>query len=454
MIVPDGIFFADPSLCEIEARTLGQQGADVGPLAYILSSDHICVGFGAQKGASAGEVDACSGILLTPFGVLPMSIDRTIEVPQTDPKAGYLAHQTEIDAAIHRVLDSGWYILGGEVKSFEKEFAAYVGVNHAIGVANGTNALELSLRACGIGPGDLVFTVSHTAVATVAAIELAGAIPVLVDIDPITYTMDTDCLEAALARPPDGRLKAIIPVHLYGHPADMPAILEIAKRHGLYVIEDCAQSHGATLDGRMTGAWGDIAAFSFYPTKNLGAMGDGGMVVTDNPALAERVRLLQQYGWRERYISDIPGDNSRLDELQAAILRVKLRHLDEENMRRQSLAETYNTILAGAGLALPALRSGATHVYHQYVVRLPHRDALRAYLQQTGRFWTLIHYPAPVHLQPAYQGRLPLVAPLPWTEQVAQQVLSLPMFPQLSDDQAHRVGECIVRFHCDRVAET
>ena len=381
-----------------------------------------------------------------------MSMDRPIEVPQTNPKAGYLAHQAEIDAAIQRVLESGWYILGREVESFEQEFAAYIGVRHAIGVANGTDALGLSLRACGVGPGDLVFTVSHTAVATVAAIELAGATPVLVDIDPVTYTMDPNCLEYALAHLPAGKPKAVIPVHLYGHPADMPSILELAKRHGLYVIEDCAQSHGATLDGRMTGAWGDIAAFSFYPTKNLGALGDGGMVVTDNHALAERVRLLQQYGWRERYISEIPGGNSRLDELQAAVLRVKLRGLDKENMRRQNLAQTYNTLLADAGMTLPAVRSGVAHVYHQYVVRLPQRDALRYYLRQAG-VGTLIHYPTPVHLQPAYQSRLPIVAPLPWTEQAARQVLSLPMFPQLSDDQVRRVGECIGSFCSDGVAE-
>lgn len=382
-----------------------------------------------------------------------MSMNRPIEVPQTDPKAGYLAHQAEIDAAIRRVLESGWYIMGREVESFEQEFAAYIGVHHAVGVANGTDALELSLRACGVGPDDLVFTASHTAVATVAAIELVGATPVLVDINPATYTMDPNCLEAALAHPPDGTPKAVIPVHLYGHPADMPSILELANRHRICVIEDCAQSHGATLDGRMTGTWGDIAAFSFYPTKNLGALGDGGMVVTDNPALAERVRLLQQYGWRERYISDVPGVNSRLDELQAAILRVKLRYLNEENMRRQSLAQTYKAILADAGLTLPEVRTGATHIYHQYVVRLPQRDALRTYLRQAG-IGTLIHYPVPVHLQPAYRDRLPRVAPLPWTEQVAQQVISLPMYPQLSDDQARRVGECIVRFHIYGVAET
>jgi dTDP-4-amino-4,6-dideoxygalactose transaminase len=319
-------------------------------------------------------------------------------------------------------------------------------------VGSGTNALELALRACGVGSGDLVFTVSHTAVATVAAIELVGATPVLVDIDPATYTLDPNCLEAALAHPPAGTPKAIIPVHLYGHPADMPAILALAHRHGLYVIEDCAQSHGATLAGRMTGAWGDIAAFSFYPTKNLGALGDGGMVMTDDPALADRVRLFQQYGWRERYISDTPGGNSRLDELQAAVLRVKLRYLNEENERRQNLAQTYNTQLAETALSLPEVRLGATHVYHQYVIRLSHREALRTSLRQEA-IGTLIHYPAPVHLQPAYHNRVPLVAPLPRTEEIVRQVLSLPMFPQLRDEQVQRVGERIVHFHRQRVTE-
>ena len=381
-----------------------------------------------------------------------MSIDRSIEVPQTDPKAGYLAHQFEIDSAIQRVLNSGWYIVGQEVESFEQEFAAYIGVHNAIGVANGTDALELALRACDVGTGDLVFTVSHTAVATIAAIELTGATPVLVDIDPVSYTMDPNCLAFALANPPAGKPKAIIPVHLYGLPADMPSIIELAKRYGLYVIEDCAQSHGATLDHRMTGAWGVIAAFSFYPTKNLGAFGDGGMVVTNNSALAERIRLLQQYGWRERYISDIPGGNSRLDELQAAVLRVKLRYLDKENMQRRILAQTYNTLLEDAGLTLPQVRLGVTPVYHQYVVRLPQRDTLRTLLKQAG-IGTLIHYPVPIHLQPAYRNRVPPIVPLPWTEQVARQVLSLPMFPQLSNDQVRHVSDCIIRFYSEGMAE-
>jgi dTDP-4-amino-4,6-dideoxygalactose transaminase len=381
-----------------------------------------------------------------------MNENRPVAVPQNDPKAGYLAHQAEIDTAVHRVLESGWYILGREVEAFEQAFSAYIGVRHSMGVGSGTDALELALRACGVGQGDLVFTVSHTAVATVAAIELIGATPVLVDIDPVTYTLDPNCLERAVTHPPAGTPKAVIPVHLYGQPADMPAILELARRHGLYVIEDCAQSHGATLGGRMTGTWGDIAAFSFYPTKNLGALGDGGMVVTDDPALAERVRLLQQYGWRERYISDIPGGNSRLDELQAAILLVKLRHLDSENECRRRLAQSYHALLADTGFSLPEVQAGAAHVFHQYAICLPQRNALKTYLRQAG-VGTVIHYPVPVHLQPAYQDRLPHVASLPWTERIARQVLSLPIYPQMSDDQAWRVGECIVRFHSDEVEE-
>jgi len=374
-----------------------------------------------------------------------MSMDRPIDVPQTNPKAGYRAHQTEIDAAIQRVLNSGWYILGREVESFEQEFAAYVGVHHAIGVGNGTDALELSLRACGVGPGDLVFTVSHTAVATVAAIELTGATPVLVDIDPVTYSMDPNCLEDVLACPPAGKPKAVIPVHLYGHPADMPSILELAKRHGLYVIEDCAQSHGATMDGRMTGAWGDIAAFSFYPTKNLGAFGDGGMVVTENSSLAERVRLSQQYGWRERYISEISGGNSRLDEIQAAVLRGKLKYLNEDNKKRVKQANLYSESLSKVGLDLPLARLDVEHVYHQYVVRTKKRDELAQFLKNSG-VATNIHYPVPVHQQPGYKSIVKVPQKLSVTECIVTQILSLPMYPQLSSQDCQFVSEEIIDF--------
>lgn len=380
----------------------------------------------------------------------------TLLVP-ADPRASYLTHRKELDQAIHRALESGWCILGQEVAAFEQEFAHYLGVRYAVGVGSGTDALYLALRACGIGPGDSVITVSHTAVATVAAIELAGASPVLVDIDPSTFTMDPDRLEDAIKDQGGGRrsavtgqLKAIIPVHLYGHPADMPFIMDLASRHNLHVIEDCAQSHGAAIQGSRTGAWGHLAAFSFYPTKNLGALGDGGAVVTSDPDLAEKVRLLREYGWRERYISELPGTNSRLDELQAAILRVKLQYLDEENRRRGELARMYDAILSASTLILPVPRGDVEHVYHQYVVRSKHRDDLRAFLKGNS-VGTLIHYPIPVHLQPAYKTRVAINGGgLHNTEEVCREVLSLPMHPHLTDEQARRVGGLIVRWRSQR----
>jgi dTDP-4-amino-4,6-dideoxygalactose transaminase len=342
-----------------------------------------------------------------------------------------------------RVLESGRYILGREVASFEKEFADYLGIPHAIGVASGTDALHLALRACGAGPGDSVITVSHTAVASAAAIDLCGATPVFVDIAPNSFTMDPDCLEDAIRGYKGNRLKAIVPVHLYGHPADMSAILEIADRHDLRVIEDCAQSHGSAFRNKKTGTLGHIAAFSFYPTKNLGALGDAGMVVTGDPDLAKKVRLLREYGWEERYVSKVPGLNSRLDEIQAAILRVKLPHLDEENISRRKIAETYHSVLAASGLILPSVDPEATHVYHQYVIRVENRDSLRTHLRGKG-IGTLVHYPVPVHLQPAYAGRLFEKPSLLRTEEAAKQVLSLPMYPELTTDLAREVAREIV----------
>jgi dTDP-4-amino-4,6-dideoxygalactose transaminase len=368
-----------------------------------------------------------------------MSRSPQVFVPQADPKAGYLAHRTEIDAAIRRVLDSGRYILGREVEAFEQMFAAYLEVHHAIGVGSGTEALHLALRAQGIGTGDEVITVSHTSVATVAAIELCGATPVLVDIDLSAYTIDPSRIESAITK----RTKAIIPVHLYGQPADMESIMAIARHHGLWVIEDCAQSHGAVYRERKAGAWGHAAAFSFYPTKNLGAIGDGGIVVTDAPELAERVRLLREYGWRRRYVSDFPGLNSRLDELQAAILSVKARYLDEENQKRRDLAKVYEEILSATNLMLPTSIPGTRHVYHQYVVRSANRDALKEFLAGKG-IGTAIHYPVPVHRQPAYQGRLRCAGSMANTEMVAGEILSLPIYPQLTFEQVRQVAETIV----------
>jgi dTDP-4-amino-4,6-dideoxygalactose transaminase len=367
-------------------------------------------------------------------------------IPQTAPRAGYLAQRAAIDAAITRVLEGGLYVLGREVEMFEAAFAAFVGTTYAIGVGSGTDAIELALRACGIGSGDLVFTVSHTAVATVAAIERAGATAVLIDVKPGTYTMAPHELSRALRRPPPGRPAAVLPVHLYGQPSDLSAISEITRGHGLRLIEDCAQSHGAQWRGRQTGSIGDIACFSFYPTKNLGALGDGGMVVTSDPSLATASREIREYGWRERYISARVGINSRLDPIQAAILGVKLDSLLVDNARRQAIAACYDAGLSGLPLALPVRRPGATHVFHQYVIRLDKRDRLRDWLRASG-IGTGIHYPAPVHCQPAYSGRLTAgPSGLGVTERAAPQILSLPMYPQLSDEAVERVIAEIRRF--------
>lgn len=369
-----------------------------------------------------------------------------LAIPQTDPRASYLALRAEVNAALIRVAESGWYVLGPEVEAFEQEFAAYMGLAHAVGVASGTDALELALRGCGVGPGQAVFTVSHTAVATVVAIERCGAEAVLVDIDPETYTLDPEALERSLRHWQGSTCPAaILPVHLYGQPAAMPAILKIAQRYGLRVIEDCAQAHGARLDGRMAGTWGDAAAFSFYPTKNLGAFGDAGAVVTADATIAERIRELRQYGWRERYISAISGINSRLDAMQAAVLRVKLRALDTGNARRRAIAGLYCEGLGGlkADLRLPACRKGAEHVYHQFVIRSAARDRLQAELRNAG-IGTLIHYPEPVHRQPAYANRLTLTySDLVHSEQAAAHILSLPMYPEMENTQAVQVVEAL-----------
>ena len=357
-----------------------------------------------------------------------------------NPQAQYEAHRTELDAAIRRVLDSGWYVLGEEVEKFETEFSAYLGISHAVGVGSGTEALHLALTACGVGPGDEVITVSHTAVATIAAIELTGATPVLTEIESQYYTLDPRMLEARITP----RTKVIIPVHLYGQPTELEGIMEIAQKHSLLVIEDCAQAHGARYKGKRVGTWGHMGCFSFYPTKNLGALGDGGLVVTDDPELAQRVRLLREYGWEGR-ISQISGWNSRLDELQAAVLRVKLPYLDQNNESRIRLAAGYAECLEGVGLKLPRTREGGTHVFHLYVVRSSRRDELVEFIRKRG-IRALIHYPVPIHLQPAYQGcRIPSEG-LPETERVAREVLSLPMYPELSKAEQQAVVEAVTDF--------
>jgi len=359
-------------------------------------------------------------------------------VPQADPKAGFLAQRSRIDIALIQVIESGSYILGQQVQGFEQEFSAFVGVHHGIGVANGTDALELALRGIEVGPEDYVATVAHTANASVAAIELAGAKPLLIDIDAKTYNMDPQSLAAALERPP-GRVAAVVPVHLYGQPADLAAIQPLAERTGAVLIEDAAQSHGALSGTRVTGSIGKLGCFSFYPTKNLAALGDGGLIATSDDALAERIRALRQYGWRERYVSDFPGLNSRLDEIQAAVLRVRLTRLEAENQHRREIAIAYDGGLQGLPLTLPARQPNSSHVFHQYVVRTPKRDGLQRALR-ARQIGTNIHYPVPIHLQPGYAGRI-AIGPtgLAETERAAREVLSLPMFPQLTDEQVGRV---------------
>jgi dTDP-4-amino-4,6-dideoxygalactose transaminase len=357
------------------------------------------------------------------------------------PHAQYLARRVEIDAAIRSVLDSGWYILGEEVKRFEAEFASFVGVSFGVGVANGTEALVLALKACGIGPGDEVITVSHTAVATVAAIEQTGATPVLVDIEPNFYTLDPGKTEVALSP----RTRAIVPVHLYGQPADLDAILSLAREHDLRVIEDCAQAHGAFYKGKRVGSLGDLGCFSFFPTKNLGALGDGGMVVTSDDRLERRVRSLREYGWEERFVSHVPGINSRLDEIQAAILRVKLPHLDADNDARKRIAALYESGLKGTALRLPSTRPETTHVYHQFVVRSPRRDQLLAHLRNEG-IGAVIHYPMAVHQQPAYRGNRVRTTELTRTEEIVEEILSLPIYPELDEPTTRRVVEAVKSF--------
>lgn len=358
-----------------------------------------------------------------------------------NPLPQYTSYKKDIDAAITKVLEKGWYILGEEVKAFEDEFAAYIGVNYGIGVGSGTEAIHLALKACGVRHGDEVITVSHTAVATVAAIELAEGTPVFVDIEPEFYTLDAMKLESVITK----KTKAIVPIHLYGQSADMDTIIEIARRYNLRIIEDCAQAHGAMYKGKRVGSFGDMACFSFYPTKNLGAIGDGGMVVTNNEELSIKAKLLREYGWEERYISKIKGWNSRLDEIQAAILRVKLRHLDNDNAKRASLAEVYTRELSTIdGINLPKERKGATHVYHLYVIRTKKREALQAYLKKKG-IGALIHYPVPVHLQPAYRGCLS--SSLPETERVTEEVLSLPIYPELCESGVQMVIDSIKEFY-------
>jgi dTDP-4-amino-4,6-dideoxygalactose transaminase len=362
-------------------------------------------------------------------------------IPFGDLSRQYKRDRKRMDLAWERVTRSGWFVLGREVSAFEKEFARYVGVPHAIAMGSGTEALHLSLVACGVGPGDEVLTVPNTAVPTANAISASGAKPAFVDIDPFTFTMDPRKMEKRIT----SRVKAVMPVHLYGHPAAMDPIRAIAKKRGLFVIEDACQAHGARYRGKKTGSLSDIGCFSFYPSKNLGAYGDGGMAVTSNKALARKLFLLRNYGQTKRYFHDIQGFNSRLDELQAAILREKLKGLDGWNERRRRLAGLYTKGLLGLPLALPTEAPWAKHCFHLYVIRVEKRDALAAWLLKRG-VQTLVHYPVPVHRQKAYRDLKIPAGSFPIAEQFSRQILSLPLFPELQEKEVKRVTAAIRAF--------
>jgi dTDP-4-amino-4,6-dideoxygalactose transaminase len=345
----------------------------------------------------------------------------------------------EINAAISRVLRRGWFILGPEVEAFEDAFAAYLNITYCVGCASGTEAIALALMACDVGAGDEVITVAHTAVPTVSAISMVGAQPIFVDVDPDTCLMDVTRVEAAIS----AHTHAIVPVHLYGQCVNMEPLLSIANRYGIPVIEDCAQAHGARHKEQMAGTMGLLGAFSFYPSKNLGCYGDGGMVVTNDETLAKKLRMLRSYGQRQRYYHEIKGINSRLDELQAAILMVKLPYLNHWNERRRRIANMYHNRFQELPVVLPSEMENNYHVYHIYAIQTPKRDALREYLEQQG-VQTLIHYPIPVHQQKAYL--MSVKEALPSTESVAGQILSLPIYPQMRESEVTMVIETIERF--------
>jgi len=362
-------------------------------------------------------------------------------IPFVDLSRGYQQYREEIDAAIQGVLNKSWFILGDELRAFEEEFTAFLGQGYGVGVGSGTEALHLALVAAGVGYGDEVITVSLTAVPTVSAISFAGAIPRFAEVNPATLTMEPASIEPLITP----RTKAIVPVHLYGQPVDMEPVLEVARHYHLKVIEDACQAHGALYKGQKVGTLGDFGAFSFYPTKNLGAYGDGGFVFTKDPAAAERLQLLRNYGQTSRYVHKTKGFNSRLDEIQAAILRVKLRHLDQANSERRRWASLYHNLLADTDVIQPAEVNNNYHVYHLYVIRSPRRDALMKFLSDRG-IETLVHYPIPVHLQQAYQELGVRRGTLPETERAAQEILSLPLYPEIQEEEISTVAQTIKEF--------
>ena len=359
-------------------------------------------------------------------------------IPFVDLKTQYQSLKPELDAAVLAVMQRGDFVLGGAVTEFERVFADYCGAKYAVGVDSGYSALELIVRAYGIGPGDEVITAANTFIATTLAISNTGATPVLVDIDPETYNIDPAKIAAAITP----RTKAIMPVHLYGQPVDMDPILAIARKHGLRVFEDAAQGAGARYKGRMVGSLGDAAGFSFYPGKNLGAYGDGGAVVTDDAEIAEKIRLLRNIGQKVKYYHEVKGFNHRLDTMQAAVLLVKLPHLDGWNAERRRAAATYADLLADLPLTTPATAAYAEHIFHLYIVRVANREALMDYLKERG-IATGLHYPIPIHLQPAYSELGYKAGDFPITEAYAETILSLPIFPELDDHKVATVVDAI-----------
>jgi dTDP-4-amino-4,6-dideoxygalactose transaminase len=357
-----------------------------------------------------------------------------MSVPFLDLHAGYIELKQEIDAAVMRVLESGWYILGPEVDAFEERWAAYCEAGHAVGVANGLDALTLALRALDIGAGDEVIVPSNTYIATWLAVSAVGARPVPVEPDPATHNIDP----ARIAEAITARTRAILPVHLYGQPADMDPILALARAHGLAVVEDAAQSHGARYKGRRIGAHGDIVCWSFYPSKNLGAVGDAGAITTNRPELADRIRMLRNYGSRERYVNEVQGENSRLAPIQAAVLRAKLPYLDEWKARRAAVAARYSAAFDGTGLIVPVVPDWADPAWHLYVVRSPDRDDLQQRLS-AAKIGTLIHYPIPPHMQEAYAELGMAAEAFPLARQLASEVLSLPIGPQMDEAMVEAV---------------
>ena len=363
-------------------------------------------------------------------------------IPFGDPSASYQAHKMEIDEAIQRVLDSGWYVLGKEVNAFEEEFASFHGESlHAVGVANGTDAIALCLRSLGLGLSDEVITASHTAVATIAGIEQAGCSPVFTDIDPVSRCIDPKSIKEKIGP----KTRAIMPVHIYGQPAEMHKILEIGKAHQLEVIEDCSQAHGAEIDGQKVGTFANLSAFSCYPTKNLGGTGDGGVILCRSKDFADKIKSLRQYGWNEHRESTITGFNSRLDEMQAAILQVKLRHLSDDNEKRRLIAQRYNHAFQDLPITLPYQKTNEMHAMHLYVIECERRDELLEYLRSKG-IGASLHYALAVHQHAAYANRVRGGDDLTVTEHFYQKNLTLPMFPELTDYYIEKVISTIQKF--------